>query len=194
MSHATDYILRRFHLSAPQTRVSVSPTPPPAPGQILLITGMSGAGKSTLLRSIVQQIPQTHRIDLVHLRLPRLPVVDCIPLPSIEKRLNLLSRVGLAEVYLWLRPPAQLSEGQRFRLRIAIAMARAQKRPATLICDEFASTLDTLTALMISQTLRKSIRTNSGLSCILATGRDELLPALKPDHHHHCDFQFNQTY
>jgi len=190
MSHAVNLIQRRFNIHSLPNLSYKPKIALPAPGQILLLTGQSGAGKSTLLRSLIPKVPSASRIHIDSLRLGNLPVVDCIPLDSIEDRLNILSRVGLAEVYLWLRTPKHLSEGQRFRLKLAIALARAKSRPMTLFCDEFASSLDTLTALMISQTLRKSTNSRTNLRCILATGRDELISALKPDLHHHCNFQY----
>ncbi|MGA2501339.1 MAG: ATP-binding cassette domain-containing protein [Tepidisphaeraceae bacterium] len=188
---------------------------PPAPGQILLLTGPSGSGKSTLLRQLTSCIPVAQRIHLNDLPLPNKPTVELLPHLPLEDRLRLLSRVGLAEVYSWLRTPRQLSDGQRYRLRLALALAKqtpsaasvlpggpraTQTNPgtsplatnnyqlATLLSDEFAAPLDILTALVVSQAIRKLVKTNPTLSAILVTGRHELIPALAPDRLIHCDF------
>ena len=167
---------------------------PPVPGQILLLTGPSGSGKSTLLRQLAARIPISQRLTLDDLPLPNKPTVDLFPHLPLEDRLRLLSRVGLAEVYSWLRTPRQLSDGQRYRLRLALALSRTSSlatnnyQLATLLSDEFAAPLDTLTALIVSQALRKLVKSNSALSAILVTGRHELIPALSPERLIHCDF------
>jgi hypothetical protein len=64
-------------------------------------------------------------LDLSSIDLPDLPLVDCFGNAPLERILPLLSRVGLAEAWSYLRAPAQLSEGQRWRLKLALSLHQA---------------------------------------------------------------------
>src|SRR5689334_14613810 len=106
-------------------------------GKLILIAGASGSGKSTLLRALRRgrgRQRRCHWIDLGKIRLVDRPVIDLIvdalgsreEAAAIVEGLELLSRVGLSEVWTYLRRPRELSEGQRWRLRLALALGRAQ--------------------------------------------------------------------
>ena len=131
----------------------------PRPGQILLISGPSGAGKTSLLRALHRLSRQTTQwIDFGALQLPDKPVIDCFEKLPIISALRLLSRVGLAEAWSYFKTPDQLSEGQRWRLRLALAMAGAkpasgrrvarEDRQIIIACDEFAAILDRVSILL----------------------------------------------
>lgn len=161
----------------------------PEPGQILLISGASGAGKSALLRLIQLRLLQRGCVwtDLGRIVLPRFAVADCfdesIPLSDVLER---LSRVGLAEAWTYLRTPDQLSEGQRWRLRLALALG---KDTPVLICDEFAAVLDRVTAAVVAHALRRAItRSGKRQSAIVATSHEDLVGALHPDLLASCNF------
>jgi len=171
----------------------------PAPGEIVLITGPSGAGKSSLLRAIRSLTKHGVRwIDLERIRLRRQrAIVDLFGRISLVRVLEMLSRVGLAEVWTYLRTPRELSEGQRWRLRLAMAMLRARgsgkpsHRPSPrpiLVCDEFAALLDRVTASIVARTLRRAIASNADQSAIVVTSHEDLIRALQPDVVVRCDF------
>jgi len=197
-SHVQD-VIALFDLAPP-------PAKPPAfdarrflpkAGQLVLLTGPSGAGKTTLLRSLRKSI-RRNRIDLDRITLPRRPVIDCFDPPATFcQKLSLLSRVGLAEAHTYLRRPEEISEGQRFRLRLAIALHRSTRHTCgrrggavvTLLCDEFAAPLDDITAAVAGRALRRAIdASESRLSAVVATGREQLAAALAPDLIVRCDF------
>ena len=101
--------------------------------------------------------------------------------------LDLLGRFGLAEAWTYLRLPHELSDGQRWRLRFAMALH--QSRPGdVLVCDEFAAVLDRITARIIASVLRRVINRDCGAAAVVATSHDDLATALAPDIHVHCDF------
>ncbi|HEY1628301.1 MAG TPA: hypothetical protein VGF52_00495 [Tepidisphaeraceae bacterium] len=159
----------------------------PAPGQIILITGPSGAGKSSLLRILRKKSDDC--LDLPRLRLPDRPLVDCFGQVPLEQVLVILSRVGLAEAWSYLRTPSELSDGQRWRFRLAMALCKARNRSnPILIADEFCALLDRVTAAVVARSLRRAISIDGNLRAILATSHDDLLGALQPDLHIRCDF------
>jgi ABC-type ATPase with predicted acetyltransferase domain len=157
------------------------------PGHLILLAGPSGSGKSTLLNRLRKTKPNT--ITLEYIPLPDRPVIDLFcsqnkPTDTqIIAALELLSRVGLGEVWTYLRTPSQLSDGQRWRLRLALALCKTNR---ILFADEFAANLDSVTAAVVARTLRKSI--TAPRIAVVATCRDELIPALAPDQIIHCDF------
>jgi ABC-type glutathione transport system ATPase component len=187
-------VARWFALQIPPcpSRFEPSAIPPlPASGQILLITGPSGSGKSLLLNRYRTRAPGGPRcIDLHRLRLPQRPLVDCLPALSTADTLRALAEVGLGEAWTCLRMPAELSEGQRWRLRLAIALHRSRRlrRPGMLLADEFAALLDRVSACIVARVVRRCIARQPGLCAVLATSHDDLAGALCPDLHLHCDF------
>jgi len=162
----------------------------PAPGEILLISGPSGAGKSTLLRALRRRIAPEDRCDLNQIKIPRgIALIDCFANRSLEQALALLSRVGLAEAHSYLLDPRRLSEGQRWRLRLAICMERMQSagEGGCILCDEFTAALDRITAKVVAHRLRSFVRENRARA-ILASSHEDLLEALRPDLRVKCDF------
>ena len=192
---------RRKPEPAPLERYTL---PNPAPNSITLIRGASGAGKTRLLRdwmtaastntSATPGVTVRQLIDLPAVNLPNRPLVDLFDALDLKDALRLLGRVGLGEVWTYLRTPTELSEGQRWRLRLALALHMARPNvdagdPPVLICDEFAAVLDRVTACVVARGLRRVITAHpTPLSAILVTSHDDLIDALQPDVIVHCDF------
>lgn len=179
------------NLAAPDLPTIENLTGRLTPGSITLITGPSGAGKSTLLRAAASATPMPI-VDLGAIHLPDTRVIDCLDDLSVEDTLEWLARFGLGEVWCYLSPASRLSDGERFRLRLAIAVHRATKLAARqgsaiVLADEFANSLDRITARIVSRNLRRAL-TGSAVAAILATAHDDLEPALAPDSVIHCDF------
>ncbi len=155
-------------------------------GSIVLLTGPSGCGKSTLLRDTATAARRNGErvVDasaLLARALTDRPIIDLFTLPLLRS-LRLLSAAGLGEAMLWARSASELSEGQRARLGIALAMARTSPRRDTLIVlDEFCSTLDRVTARCVARTLRRWCNHQPRVRVFCATAHDDLADALSPD-------------
>lgn len=159
------------------------------PGQLVLITGASGSGKSSLLAELERRLDHL-AIPVHNSPLPDVIAIDCFPQIDTEAALELLGRFGLGEVYTYLSPAHKLSTGQQFRLRLAMAWARAIACPAprVLLCDEFATQLDLISAGVLARLTRRQISADGRLCMVAATCHSAITQALKPDLLVHCDF------
>jgi ABC-type ATPase with predicted acetyltransferase domain len=154
-------------------------------GDIVFLTGPSGAGKSVLLTELEKSIPAEERINLAEIALPAdRTVIDCISTEGrltaeadLVESLQFLSIAGLNDCFCILNQPANLSAGQQYRFRMAMALSAGKKY---VFADEFCSGLDNITAAVISYRLRKFAK-RSDTTFILASSRDDILPDLAPD-------------
>jgi len=175
--------------SGHETEILVPPTTIALrPGEIIFITGPSGAGKSTMLALIEEQILANGsaapiRIDSApaDLRLEA-PLIEHFSDVPLNHALAALSCAGLAEAPILLRPSRDLSDGQRARFHLARTLSQADRlgRQAVILADEFAATLDRLTAHALARSVRKWI-SRSNHTLIAATTHDDLLESLDPD-------------
>jgi len=169
-----------------------------AGGQLVFITGPSGSGKSSLLHLITQMVATRSDVRLIDMAttMPSTggpssdrPLVDCFDDLPLDRVLALLSLAGLNDAFVMLRKPSELSDGQRYRLRLARAMnlagpdtPDAPDHSITLVlADEFGATLDRLTAAVIARNIRKWTKRNRHVCFVAATTHDDLLESLEPD-------------
>ena len=111
----------------------------------------------------------------------RKPLVDTVG-KSIEEALEVLSRVGLNDAFLFVRRYSQFSDGQKYRYRIA-KMIESQKQ--YWVMDEFCATLDRGTAKIVAFNLQKLAR-KLGRAVFAATTHSDLFEDLKPSVHIHA--------
>ncbi len=157
-------------------------TVPIARGRIVLVVGPSGSGKSTALRQIVSGCRGGECVDRVGFR-RGVTVLDAIcPHRPLSEALELMNACGLGEARLWMRAYDELSDGQRFRARLARAIGRhfARRSPAPLVCDEFGTGLHKRLRNAIAFNLRKLV-TRHDLSLVLACCDDDIAGDLQPD-------------
>lgn len=102
---------------------------PLAPGTIVLIVGPSGSGKSSILAEMEQRFPAGHAVQRIGFH-PHTAIIDLIaPGKPLSYAAQWLTACGLGEARLWLRTFDSLSEGERFRARLARAIALQDAAP-----------------------------------------------------------------
>lgn len=149
------------------------------PCDLALFIGPSGSGKSSLLRAAAGQLSAR---DVNATVLPELPLIDLLP-GTVPNRLALLASCGLSEGRLALRTPAELSDGQRARFRLAYALQDHPRTP--VIIDEFAALLDRTTAKVLAHNLRRLVD-RTGVAALVATTHEDIVGDLNPDVMVHC--------
>jgi ABC-type ATPase with predicted acetyltransferase domain len=146
-------------------------------GDIVYITGPSGAGKSVLLRELEKSIPASDKMNLNEVELAcDKSVIDCVNGDFME-RLKLLSIAGLNDTFCVLNQPVNLSDGQKWRFRLAVALGSGAK---FIFVDEFCNELDRITAAVISYNIHKFAKC-TGVTFILASSHEDVLIDLAPD-------------
>ncbi len=145
------------------------------PQDIVYITGDSGSGKSVLLRAIRADL-DGEAIDLSEVAVDMdKPLIETVG-ATVEEGLALLSKVGLNDAFLFLRTYSQLSDGQKYRYRIAKLIESGKQ---WWLMDEFAACLDRDTAKIIAFNLQKIAR-QQGKAVLAATTHTDMLEDLNP--------------
>lgn len=147
-------------------------------GDVVYITGQSGSGKSVILRELAAQMAKhlsVKTIDDVVLDHDK-TLIDQIGKTTTEG-LGLMNVAGLNDAYLFIRKPSELSDGQRYRLRIAKLVESGAQ---VWVADEFGAVLDRTTAMCISNSLQRAAR-NAGATLLVATTHSDLHSSSKPD-------------
>ena len=125
---------------------------------IVFVIGDSGRGKFVFLEALEQGVKRDVRLGCMNIgevkSQPNKPLIETVG-DAIEEGLELLSKVGLNDAFLFLRSFEQLSSGQKYRYKIAKMM---ESKAQFWIMDEFAATLDRDTAKIVAYNLQKLAR------------------------------------
>ncbi|MFN9968856.1 MAG: hypothetical protein ACK58T_03065 [Phycisphaerae bacterium] len=165
------------HHAAALARVQATP-----PGAITLITGRSGSGKSVLLHDLERACRgRQQRVIRVTTPAPRVRIIDAIG-GTLTAGLSTLALVGLADATLLPRLVRDLSEGEKARLALAVAIRAARVRRAQwLLLDEFLAVVDRPTARAVATGIRRTWQRDAMPRLVVATAHDDLAAALRPD-------------
>lgn len=147
-------------------------------GDVVYITGQSGSGKSLLLRDLSSQMTAggLKVADLNKIELDERPVVELLG-KSTNEALDLLAKAGISDAWIYIRKPSELSDGQRYRLKLAMLM---DSDADVWIADEFGAVLDRVTARVVAFSMQKVSR-RTGKTFMVATTHDDMVAELAPD-------------
>ncbi len=159
----------------------IQPTPVRlGPGRIVLLIGPSWSGKSTALAQVERQFAGGCMVQRVGFPAETAIIDRVAPWAPLSEVLATLGSCGLGEAHLWVRPFGTLSDGEKFRARLARAIAlHGRSAAAPLLCDEFCSILHRRVAKAISYGLHKIVARRK-LSVVLACSQEDLLADLQP--------------
>jgi ABC-type ATPase with predicted acetyltransferase domain len=148
-------------------------------GDVVYITGQSGSGKSVVLREL-QRLMKEEGQDVASIEDFAFDdsknVIDQLGKTTSEA-LGLLSMAGLNDAYLFVRKPSEMSDGQRYRLKIAKLIETGAK---VWVADEFGAVLDRVTAQVVASNLQRAAR-KAWATVMVATTHEDLKNALRPD-------------
>jgi ABC-type ATPase with predicted acetyltransferase domain len=174
-----------------------------------LLASVCHCGQSEAISSVKMRLPRrcacrndtgtghesrvpSHVINLDSIKLSKnRAVIDCIDGNFVEA-LKTLSIAGLSDVFAVLNTPANLSDGQKYRFKLAKAFSllcrdakscvssESRATGPVIFADEFCSTLDRITASVIAFQIRK-FATRHNIAFVLASAHQDLLADLQPD-------------
>lgn len=146
-------------------------------GDVVYITGQSGSGKSILLKELaiamkesgltVTDIDKTELLDVAIIRQIG---------KSMKEGIDFMQLTGVNDANIWLRKPSELSDGQRYRFKLAKAIESGAK---VWIADEFLAVLDRVTAVAVAYNMQKIAR-KIGATLIVATTHKDMVDDLQP--------------
>jgi len=140
-------------------------------GDLICLTGDSGGGKSLLLNAFKSYFGE-EAIGLDELEVdPEETLVEGIG-KDVTEAIRILSFCGLNDAFLFLRKYKELSEGQKYRYKLAKLMNRNDK--SVWIVDEFCATLDRVMARVIAFLLQKVAR-KCGKTVVVASTHSDFL-------------------
>lgn len=134
--------------------------------QIGLIVGPSGTGKSTVLREYFGEEPIVEWDSSKAI---------CSHFDSAQDAEERLGAVGLNSIPAWVKPYHVLSEGEKFRSRVARLLNSGA------VIDEFTSVVDRQVAKACSYAAQRYIRTKGLRRVVFCTCHYDVVEWLAPD-------------
>ena len=147
-------------------------------GDVVYVTGQSGSGKSVVLRELQRLMADAgQRVASIDdfVFADDTNVIDQLG-KTTSDALGLLSMAGLNVAYLFVRKPSEMSDGQKYRLKIAKLI---ESGADVWVADEFGAVLDRVTAQVVASNLQRAARA-VGATVIVATTHEDLKNALRP--------------
>ncbi|WP_456327874.1 ATP-binding cassette domain-containing protein, partial [Archaeoglobus sp.] len=96
---------------------------------------------------------------------------------DIQLAVEILNKSGLSDAVLYRAKFSELSTGQKERAKLASLLA---EKPSLILIDEFASHLDSLTAMRVAKKFGELVR-SAGITAVIVTHRKEVIEAMGVD-------------
>lgn len=147
-------------------------------GDVCYITGQSGSGKSLLMRDLALHLREDgfSVADIDDIEMSDRPIIDQIG-KDMSDALRLLSLAGLNDAYLFVRKPSELSDGQKYRFKLAKVI---ESDANVWVADEFTAALDRITAKVVAFNIQKVAR-KLNKTVMVATTHMDLKEELGPN-------------
>ena len=141
-------------------------------GMRVYVTGQSGSGTSIILRELEKDYKakglKVANIDDV--KFENKPLIEQLGKDTAEAT-KLLQFAGIGDAYLRIRKPSELSDGQKYRLRVAKLM---EQDADVWLCDEFGAVLDRKTAKFLAFSIWK-LSLKKKTTVVIATTHKDLV-------------------
>jgi ABC-type transport system involved in cytochrome c biogenesis ATPase subunit/N-acetylglutamate synthase-like GNAT family acetyltransferase len=146
-------------------------------GDLIYVTGDSGGGKSLLLKAF-KDFFGSEAATLDELRIdPEETLIEGVG-KDVKEAIEILTLCGLNDAFLFLRKYKELSEGQKYRYKLAKLVSNKEKN--VWVVDEFCTSLDRVMAKIIAYLFQKVAR-KLGNTVVVATTHDDLGEDFQPD-------------
>ena len=146
-------------------------------GDLIYITGDSGGGKTLLLKAF-KEFFGDEAIELSDLEInPYETLVEGVG-GDVKEAIEILSLCGLNDAFLFLRKYEELSDGQKYRYKLAKLVDNKERN--VWIIDEFCATLDRVMARVIAYLIQKVAR-KLGRTVVVATTHHDVMEDFQPD-------------
>ena len=160
-------------------------------GNIILVVGPSGSGKSILLSALDPahsgiDANLTVRIDgelnysagWIRTLPEDIPLFDYFAERyTAERAFSALSKTGLSEAFVFIKPFKFLSRGQQYRAMLADLLLRQDQ---VWLLDEFCADLDPITAKVVAYNFRKHVIRTGRIALVAAANHHHFLDTLRP--------------
>ena len=146
-------------------------------GDLIYVTGDSGGGKSSLLRAF-KNFFGGESIELNDLQVnSEETLVEGVG-KDVKEAIEILSLCGLNDAFLFLRKYKELSDGQKYRYKLA-KLVNCKEKNVWLV-DEFCASLDRVMAKVVAYSFQKLAR-KLGKTVVVATSHEDLSDDFQPD-------------
>lgn len=146
-------------------------------GDLIYVTGDSGGGKSLLLRAFLNFFGgEALQVDDVQVD-PEETLIEGVG-KDVKEAVEILSLCGLNDAFLFLRKYKELSDGQKYRYRLAKLVNNKERN--VWVVDEFCASLDRVMARIIAYLFQKVAR-KLGKTVVVATTHEDLVEDFQPN-------------
>jgi ABC-type lipoprotein export system ATPase subunit/N-acetylglutamate synthase-like GNAT family acetyltransferase len=146
-------------------------------GDLIYVTGDSGGGKTLLLKAFRDYFGE-EAVELSNIEVsPEETLIEGVG-KDVKEAIEILSLCGLNDAFLFLRKFKELSDGQKYRYKLA-KLVNCKEKTVWLV-DEFCASLDRIMARVVAYLFQKVAR-KLGKTVVVATTHDDLIGDFQPD-------------